>query len=219
MASNNNNNFNKLVSKNKQNRWLNRQIMPRNLNPPQFNSSVRMTYKQRYLSTSAGGHNIKTLDLFNTKIVAATAILGYSIFQGLRILKVEMWCSNSAGSTPLTLEIAWEDIANQYIGSPGSNVSDTAMGTADVAHVHAKPPKNSFAETWLPLNPASNMYVFSIVCPAGTVIDVTYDAYLGSDQGPFNSVTLSGATPGILYTRALDNTTSGVLIPVVVNTI
>jgi len=219
--NNNNNNSNNNVSKNQNQNIRRRNSMQRLHNPPMWNSSARIQFKQRYLTTSAiNGRSIRTVELFNCKQLAATAISGYSIFQGLKILKVEMFCSNATGATPLTLELAWEDIVNQYFGSPGSNISDTAMGVSDVAHVSSRPPKNSFADSWLPLNAATNEFVFTINCPAGTIIDVTFDTFLVSDQGPPTPSILVGATPGILYTRPLDNfNASPAIIPLVVFTI
>jgi len=89
-------------------------------------------------------------------------------------------------------------------GGPGWTISDTAIGINDIAHICAKPAKGSRADFWL-----ANLgnTVCEIVCPQGTVIDLTVDMCFVDSEAP---VAVTGAvvlaTVGKFYYRPLDST-------------
>jgi len=98
---------------------------------------------------------------------------------------------------------------------------DTALGTTNVAHAHAKPPRGSFAAAWLPDIVGSSYVVCNITCPQGTIIDVNMTVELIDDETTNTTITgaIVGATPGVLYTRPLDSLAgTAFLIPLGVNT-
>lgn len=131
-----------------------------------------------------------------------------------------MWCANTSASASNTIICEWFT-NNPYLGSSSKIYSDTAIGTTNVAHVHCKPPKESYSSAWLPNISADPYTVFNLTCPQGTIIDVNMTVELVDDEAPIAITgTISGASSGTLYTRPLDSIgVTPSLIPIGVNTI
>jgi hypothetical protein len=180
-------------------------------NPPQWSSTVTTAYVQRFVATSGiNGVVIDTTELFDLKCVATTATSAARIFGGLKVTGIEIWAANSSATASNTIQLEWLT-QNPFFGAPSRIVSDTAIGTSNVAHIKTKPPRNSFAAEWLPITPEPNgdpaPSVFSIVCPQGSIVDVHMVVALRDIEGAsFVSGTVAAATTGILYTRHLDST-------------
>jgi len=179
-----------------------------------------VNYVQRFVAQSAGVNirAITNLDLQDLKCMATAATSAYRIFGAVKLNSIDMWCANSNATASNTLEVEYFT-DNPYFGTSSKIFSDTAVGTTNVAHVHAVPPKNSYSGSWLPAQTSQQNTIANITCPQGTVIDVNMTVELIDDE---SSISVTGAvvaaSAGYLYTRLLDSTNGAPkLVPLGVN--
>jgi len=164
--------------------------------PPQIDSyQVIHSTTLRFTITAATVQKQFTFgNLLDSMLVAVTAILGYQLFDLVRIRKIRVWGQAALG-TPSTCEV-------QFNTSTGdTNIhTDTSLGIKP-AYVHAKPSPLSLASFWS-LNTAGNC--FSITAPAGSIIDVHLSFKTSSNSPTAVANALVGANIGEFYFRGLD---------------
>lgn len=148
---------------------------------------------------------ITNIDLIDLKCFAVTANTAYRCFAAVKLKCIEMWAANIS-ALPNTLVCEYFT-NNANIGSTSKAFSDTALGVSNIAHVKAKPPRDSFSSEWLPITAANDYIVANLTCPEGTIVDVTVVFQL-IDTENSTAVTgaLVGASPGKFYGRPLDST-------------
>jgi len=178
-------------------------------NPPQWSSTVRFNYVQRFFINTAGGVSqraITNIDIFDLKCACITAATAARIFGGAKLNSIECWAANSSATASNTLVVEMFT-NNPNLGSSSKIFSDTAVGTSNVAHVKAKPPKGSFSADWLPNVIGTEYTVFNLTGPQGTIIDINMTIELNDDETAlFVLGAFAAGTPGTIYTRALDST-------------
>ncbi len=138
-------------------------------------------------------------DLLDTIIVAATATLGYDMFDQVKVNFVEMWAAPVIGGTTQVLV----QFDGQTLGAVGDGRvhSDSSMGITP-AHIKARPDPKSQAAQWQYSTAAQ---AFSVTAPAGAVIDVDLSFRTVQSIAPVLAQNaLVGATAGELYYRGLD---------------
>jgi len=88
------------------------------------------------------------------------------------------------------------------------------MGADRCAHVLMKPPKMGVQQLWL--NPTSTDTILLLSGQVDSIVDVELTQVIqNGDTAPVSAGTLSGATAGKIYTRALDVTAgNSYLVPV-----
>lgn len=171
--------------------------------PPQNSNTVISRHRFRFVANGAGGltRTLNDRDFLDLLCVATGAAVAYRVLAGVKIIEIEMWSANS-GVAANTVQIEWSETSGT--GGPGMTLSDTAIGINDIAHICAKPLKESRASFWL-----ANLgnTVCEIVCPQGTVVDVTLDICFFDSEAPI-AVTgaVAAATTGKFYYRPLDST-------------
>jgi len=85
------------------------------------------------------------------------------------------------------------------------------MGSAEPAHVSYAPPQGALQSEWLNAN---TQVVLNLSYPANAIIDLDLDLALNdSVNAPLPSITVAGATAGVLYQLHLDQGTDN-LVPV-----
>lgn len=187
-----------------------------------FKATITKKHRLRFVANgSAFAGVITNSELLDLLCVAISATTAARVCDGMKISKVDIWAANSAGNSSNTAELEWlnEGAIGAYFG-PGVTVSDTALGVTDIAHVSTTPPVGSSAAFWL--NDAEASYeLMRLSIPQGGVVDVILDIVLFDNDDPRSVLgSLSGATPGKFYCRALDNSDSTpVLKPVSYDTI
>ena len=170
----------------------------------------------RFVCNTAGGgtRQLDSKDLIDLFCVATAANAATRILDGIKIKKIEMWAANSAGNASNTVQLEFLNQNAAGIGGPGTVHNDTAVGLYNIAHLHARPPSNSTAGSWI--TGFSTTDLIEIVCPQGCVVDVVADLVLAETE-TLSAVTgaVAGATAGKLYMRPLDSTNATpILIPV-----
>jgi hypothetical protein len=164
--------------------------------PPQISGYEIAHFKRlRFTATAAANATVITFEnLLDTCLMAVTAILGYELFDLVRIVQVEAWGQAALG-TPSTITILYSTPAGDQ-----SVHTDTSLGVKP-AYVRAVPSDRSLASLWQIVT-AGN--AFLITCPAGSVIDVTLELKTTEAAATVALNALVGATIGEIYFRGLD---------------
>jgi len=187
------------------------------LHPPQLSSNIILAHKYRYTATAAANAiliNGASLLLSAGVVGTVTNTTVVSLFQALRVKRVEIWGMSSALAVPATVTLEWLGGA---IASAPVEVSDTSLSTAAPAHINTRPPHNSTPSLWQ-LPSGLNNSMFQITCPAGSIIDVELELIL-QDGATITSFPAATAALGQIYYLALDcSVPSHNFVPVAVNT-
>lgn len=175
--------------------------------------------KLRFKATAASASTVLTAKSFADLLcVAATTTSAYAMASHTRLRKIEMWGPMASDLVPVTVTIDWIGSSTSGGFGKSNRVSDTSMGSAEPAHLVARPPPGSQIAEWLQGSSSNN--VVQLVFPANTIIDLTYELVMFDDAST-SAVTgaVAGATVGANYVRSLDSVTGSNLPPVAYATI
>ena len=178
-------------------------------------STLNVTHRFRFVVTNASGINftLTAIDFLDLLCVATGGNVAYRICDSVKIKELEIWCANSSGSSSNTVQIEYS-AAGGYSGSSGLTFNDTALGTADIAHVKARPPPGSSASFWL--GNSANGSLVTVTGPQGSVIDIVLEvSIMDTESAVVVTGLVSGATTGKMYCRPLPNSSgTAVAFPV-----
>jgi len=163
--------------------------------PPQINGyEITHKVRLRFTVTAAAATNISFANILDTILMATTAVVGFDIFDVVRIRSVEVW-SQAALGTPSTVTVI-------FITATGDRSihTDTSLGVKP-AYVKAIPSNRSLASFW---NASGAGGVFSISCPAGSIVDCSFSFRTTNAIAVAAANALVGATVGEVYYRGLD---------------
>ncbi len=137
---------------------------------------------------------------------ASTTSVLYSTFFAVKLRKIIFYLPAVVSSG--TSEYAFEWIqtnSNGNIGVEPVHISSGTLGTAAGTVCVEVPPKNTFWANWMTLLNPGAVAIFQFTAPAGTTIDIIYDAYVDSGDGS-KSVNLgvASAAVGSNYRMGLD---------------
>lgn len=156
---------------------------------------------------------IYDLDLLN--MLSSVLIPGGSpavrLFESVKLKQVELWNCN-VSSTAHTISLEW--LRTYPYGNKTSVHSDTALGSAVAAHVHTKPPKDSYASVWLSGSDEPKPLFELKLCYA-TVIDITLSYVINMNAQATNATVgaVPAYPPGTLFVPKI----YGILEPQSVN--
>lgn len=182
--------------------------------PPMLIQTPRTADVMRFQANSAVGSTIDITwgclrNLYFTTLTASTA---NTIFQAIRLIRLEVWAPPSGASTsaafalPVTLRYREGD------GMIGEDkvVSEVVTSTAG-AYIHRKFSKTKTdTGKWHLCSEITNSDIaFSIInAPGGTVIDVTLGWSGWAAGSAVVGLTCAALTAGRIYRNSLDNTTN-----------
>jgi len=189
--------------------------------PPQLQSNVTLSHRYRFTSTSGTATPITVASLLLASgTVAATSNLVYSPFFSVKVNKVDIYAPPASQGAASTCSIEWFG----GLGSMGNQeISDTSNSVSTPARVSSRPPRLSQASFWN--NAIHNVNLFTLIAPAGSIIDVMLSLIMFDDSEPAGSsnpvhyTTGAAATVGDVYFLALDQPTSSIYTPVSLTTI
>jgi hypothetical protein len=183
------------------------------MNPPQLNTNVRVSHKYRFTATAAQNGAITDSQLLGVCGGLCTVVNSVVTLmaESAKIRKVEVWSAPSAQGSNSTCSVDWVG----YQNSPNIEESDTTLSVAKNAHVVCSPPKSSLAAFW---QKATGTALFTLVCPANSIVDITLDYILSDQEATLTSVAVATGVLGHIYYLALDGTTTHNLVPVSLNT-
>jgi len=187
-----------------------RQMIPHPL--PIQNFGITHSTKLRFVATASFAISVSFQNLMDLLNIALTTVTAAQLFSRTRVRKVEMWATpviGGASSVQCTF-------LGSTVGDQGDAKihTDTSMGI-EPAHVVARPAARSGLALF---NGSSAQAAFSLVGPAGTVIDVslTYRGQPGVFVATQNAPV--GAIAGAWYYRGLDGLAIGATnFPPVIN--
>jgi hypothetical protein len=147
--------------------------------------------------------------ILNLITVAATATTAYSILGAARIKKVRIWSPIISAFTPQTVQIEW----NGGLYAPSAIHSAVSEGLFP-AKLETAPPHLSSPDLWS-LSGASNLaeILFSVTCPASSVIQLSLAVRLMDDEAAPTPLVIVGGTVGKTYYGYLDGSVTGALPP------
>jgi len=163
--------------------------------PPQINGyEIDHQKRLRFTATAAAGLTITYQNLLDLVLVATTATVGFDLFDLVKVKQVEIW-SQAALGTPSSISVVFTTSTGDK-----SIHTDTSLGVKP-AYVKARPSEKSLASFWQ-ASAAGNC--FTLVCPAGSIIDVTLHLKVASIAAVAAQNALVAATAGDIYYRGLD---------------
>jgi hypothetical protein len=139
-------------------------------------------------------------------VSAATAILGYSLYQCVRVDKIEVWTPPASQGAAATCSVLFPAAGTSSQGMP-REFTDTTVSTAKPAHIRCRPPLHSLCAFWQ--NGSNTNTLFTLVAPSGSIIDIWVSLVLADGARPAGAqqATLVGATIGNVYYCSLDSST------------
>jgi hypothetical protein len=165
---------------------------------PQVKQSMRLRFS---CTTAATNKQILFLNILDSVLFAATAVVGYDLFTAVRVKAVEVWALPSQGSAPTPVRVQFPALPDGGgLAGDGRVFSDTSMGI-EPAHVIARPDPKSALGLW---NDSNGTVAFLLTCPIGAVIDVLVDFRIDQNVTPSSTNALVAATVGNMYFRGLD---------------
>lgn len=179
---------------------------------PPLATSIQTSHRFRYTATSTFNGTITDLDLFYALVSAASATAAHSLFSGVKLARVALFgAPDVTGSEGTTVSVEFLGSSSGGPSAPARLFSDTVLGTAGLAKVAVRPPKQSYAGMWLGV---SGEAVMALAMPTGSVIDIDLTVVLSNGTQTAGTATVAGATGGAIYSLALDFSGSGLLVPV-----
>jgi hypothetical protein len=167
--------------------------------PPIANIAISHNTKLRFVSTSNATIAITYQNLLDTILVATTAVLGYQLFDLVKIRRIQMWSQNS--SAVVTVSVHFVGRSDGAIGDDKAHTA-SSMGI-EPAYLSVKPDPRSQAAQF---QDAGSPVAFNMYCPAGTVIDLSlsYRTAMEGNAPVQAQYALIAATTGNVYYRGFD---------------
>jgi len=171
--------------------------------PPPIRPQITHHQRMRFISNAAVFRNITFQNLLDTIGVAITAVLGFDVFDQVKVNFIEVWSLPAIGSSS-TVTIQFSGAGVGSLGD-GSVHSDSSMGI-EPAHVFARPNFMSQSGQWQVSNTNA---AFTLTCPTGSVVDVDLSFRVLTTQPPMAlQNALVAATVGDIFYRGLDGLAS-----------
>jgi hypothetical protein len=173
------------------------------MHPPTFTATPLISQRFRFVAVSNRNQffYFGNLCYLLCRATSSTTILPF--FSCIRVKSFEMWASAETGVTKTVL---FRGYASQASTAQLSNdeivLTDTAVGTAQPAHVKWVPARNTALGNFH--GSGSTFYAMSITAPVGTVLDIVIE---GRPDLPNNGTVVAGAfslSAGSFYTAAPD---------------
>jgi hypothetical protein len=187
------------------------------MDPEPLVSTITVRQRFRYLKTlSASAATVTNIELLNVLNMATSASVTAGLFQGVRIVEVEIWgTTGGASNTYPYVALDWKNASSSsVVGAPSVYVEDISMGTSRPGHVCMAPPPESLAALWQNVNLAiagTSIDLISFFASVNTscVVDIVLDCIV-ADGTPTLAGSSSGLTAGLVYSEPL---AAGALAP------
>jgi hypothetical protein len=124
-----------------------------------------------------------------------------------------MWSPPPSQGSFATCSVEWSGQA----AASTLEVSDTSVSPTFPAHLNTTPPRNSLASFWQTAGAAVDQ-LFTIVAPAGSIVDVHLSLILSDDDATAVTLAIATGVLGNQYYLALDCTAGHNFPPVSLTT-
>jgi hypothetical protein len=167
--------------------------------PPSIGSyGITHTTRLRFTSNAAFSGNITFQNLLDAIVLAQSALNLYDLFHTVKVRRVQVWAIPAQGTTT-SVQVAFAGISTQWAGDAAVH-TDTSMGIQP-AYVSARPAPKSVAADF---QQSATNTAFNLVCPIGSVIDVSLSFRNIPGYANLASNASVGATVGAISFRGLD---------------
>jgi hypothetical protein len=186
----------------------------RSIRPTQLKSNIMLSHTYRFVSTSGSATAVTTTSLggcAGTMCTVANSNVQI-LFDSFRVNRVEVYSPPSSQGSAVTCSLNWEGTEGF---APNMEVSDTTVSVTAPAYINCVPPPRSVAGFWN--RTASSTTIFTLVAPAGSIIDVSLSLILSDGMTP-TGISITTGTLGILYYLSLDANSTHVYTPVSLTT-
>jgi hypothetical protein len=180
---------------------------------PQISANVMKSHIFRFVASSAFNGNIRQEDVGGALGTIATVVNSTVTYinETFKVRRLRIWTPPASQGAAATCSVNW--IGGSFAAN--KEISDTSVSVSVPAHIDCKPPKDSSASFWQ--NVASSTALFTLACPAGSIVDLHVSFIEGDDEG-VNSASVVTAVLGHTYYLALDGPTTNLLVPVSLTT-
>ncbi len=181
------------------------------MQPPQLQSSIQVDKVIRFRATVGGASTITVSDLLDLICMATGSTAAFRVMQSVKLRAIRMWAPPGTGT------ISIQDLGSATgLAGPSRIVEDVALGNARPAHVEWRPARQSLQAMWQ--QGAQDLLEINYTVGTGgneTILDVHLSYIMQDGESPAAvGATVTGATTGQVYVRALDSLSSGNLVPV-----
>ncbi len=175
--------------------------------PPPVNTTIKCTKVFRFQVVTAAVKQVwSDTDLFYLLGVATAANKLSPIFGSVRLKRISMWKNNLTPPTIAFMAIEYKGTNPSY-GNNSVIHSTNAVPGNQTSHFSSKPPKDTYAGSWLT---ASGYQIALITAPVGTLIDLQLEFTLCDDEAPYNDPSVPAAlSVGTLYCHSMIYTAAG----------
>lgn len=173
------------------------------LGPPSFSANIIVPIHLRFVSGTANTVSVTNYTLGAAcGVSAATTTSAYSLFQAIRLSKVEAWSPTGTSTTAATCSLLWVATSGNNF-APNAEISDTSINVSEPAHIVCRPPSKSLASDWVQCSTVL-CTLFNFTGPVGTIVDVHCVGILNDSTTVPTSITAVGATVGLVYYQPMD---------------
>lgn len=177
---------------------MNNHAMPRNIF---LKPVLTRTIRYEVMSNITTADPITGLCLLNAVLSGVSgSTTAVNLYEGIRVSRIKMFFVTTGLSSQI--ELNWR-------GVRGNDVRISGVGAySRPASIDSRPPRNTLCGFWINNITTANEQLFSMTCPTGTLIDLTFNYVIGDGATRSCTIVDPGLT-GIGY-AALDNAnTSG----------
>lgn len=172
-------------------------VLSRRTMPPSIPSNVQVTHTFRFQGDVTGYDIVTYGDLFRLAGSVATAATSIRpIYTSLRLNSVELWATNTLGSSSCSLR--WTTTG--AYGNVDKEITDSSLSTAYPSHLIARPPREAYQAAWYTLVSANSLEAFQYQGVGALLMDINLSLIIQDNQ-PTGTGTqaVTGATIGAIY--------------------
>lgn len=179
---------------------------------PTYNQTFRY-----YASTTSNNLIFSRADILNVLQMAlstgTSSTSGARIFFAAKVNWIRVYVSPSSTSTPETCNLTWEGMYGKH-----TVVSATTLGVSTASEFLTKPPRDSEAGFYSLSGSQETQPLFNMDISQYSVLDINLSFTLQNLIDNSSGATITSSTKtvgqGIIYTAALDGTSTNVMVPV-----
>jgi len=148
---------------------------------------------------------ITSNQVISTLLVHATASTSvYSALYAIKLKKLIYYTPAVVSSATSAMDFEWQTPNGSLFGTEPSSIVVGSVGTAMGGRRVFVPPKDSPWSKWITINSPGNVTMFTHSVPAGTTVDIVYDAYVENGDVVIQYATVTGLTVGHMYRMGFD---------------
>jgi len=168
--------------------------------PPVFSASIIFGKVFRFQCIAAVDAAITARDMASMLFVAASATQGFSLLGSIQLKKFRVWSPTTIGAS-VSCQLSQE--STTFIGSKSQIWSDTCNSMTYPAKLQLKPKRGDLSGFVISGAANSTAHVVDVIASENSIFELHVVCVLLDLASPGQSLTIAGATPGVLYSPVL----------------